>query len=513
MKKRILCGILCLFLLLSLTGCSSWDDSSQFDALSEYYQNENKAPEPELTDFVLPYCATETLDPITCSDGFQLTLTSLLYEGLYELDKTWTAHPLLAGSYHYDPESFTYTIKLRDDARFSDGSSVSAYDVVTTLERARTSTRYGARFALVDAMDYEGDTVTVTLKENNRLFTALLDIPIVKASTEGCSVPTGTGPYVISRDDGGSCLIHNENWWQSKTLPFSRIALLSYNNQESAAYAFSARDVQLAFCDLTATNTTAITGSGNVTDVGTSILHYIGFNTANTLFADPQVRCALSLAIERDTLVDAYLLGHAGSAQFPLSPDSAIYPADLEQITSADTFSQAMTDLGLHDKTEMHYVTMIVNSENPFKVSMAHAIAKAMSTSDIQVNVSVLPWEEFLQALENREFDLYYGEVKMTADWDSSSLICPGGSLNYGGFSDPELDLCMLNYLTSGEAKREDTMRSLCLRFQKDMPIIPLCFTNRSLLLSPGAVDNVSPTAGNPFYGLENWEVHIKGIS
>ena len=40
-----------------------------------------------------------------------------------------------------------------------------------------------------------------------------------------------------------------------------------------------------------------------------------------------------------------------------------------------------------------------------------------------------------------------------------------------------------------------------------------LCFSNRSLLLSAGAVDNASPTASDPFYGMENWQVHIKGIS
>ena len=513
MRKRIFCDILCLCLLLSLTGCSDWDDASQIDTLFQYYQEENEKPEPELTDFALPYCASETLDPITCSDGFQLTLTGLLYQGLYELDERWAAHPLLAGSAHYDPETLTYTITLRDDATFSDGSPVSPFDVLTTLDRARTSARYGSRLALVDEIALDGDAVTITLKKDNRLFTSLLDIPIVKAGTENRAVPIGTGPYVVDRDDSGPCLLPNENRWQSKVLPFSRITLLSYNSAESAAYAFSARDIHLAFCDLTATNVTAMTGSGSVIDAPTSALHFIGINTGRELLSDPEVRCALSLSLERSALIAAYLLGHAQAAQFPVSPDSTLYPADLEAITSPDTYQQALRTLGLFSGEAPQALTMIVNSDNPFKVSMAQAVAQAMSVGDVQVTVSILSWEEYLAALSNGEYDLYYGEVRLTADWDFSDLVCIGGDLNYSRYADPELELAMQSYLTSEADKQEDAMRSLCLRFQRDMPLIPLCFTNRSLLLSPGAVSSVTPTSANPFYALENWTVHIKGNS
>ena len=513
MKKRAVCVLLCLFLLTGLTGCSDWDETSQFDALSQYYQGENDATVPELTDFALPYCSSETLDPITCSDGFQLTLTSLLYKGLYYLDDTWTPLPLLAADCQYDPEIFTYTIRIRNDAVFSDGTPVSAADVVASLNRARESARYGARFADVDTIDTDNTIVVISMKEDYRLLTSLLDIPIVKAGTENRTVPVGSGAYVVSRDEKGSCLIPNENRWQDGKLPFSRITLLSYNNQTSAAYAFSARDVQLAFCDLTATDAIAMTGNGDITDAGTSTLHFIGFNTNQEVLIHAPVRRALSLAVERKSLIDVYLLGHAQAAQFPLSPDSPLYPSDLEQAPSPTAFQRAMHELELDSGENVQFLTMIVNNDNTFKVSMAQAIARAMSTCDLKIRVSPLSWEDYLAALLNEEYDLYYGEVRLTADWDTSDLICAGGRLNYSVYSEPDLELAMRSYLTSSESGRSDAMRSVCSCFQKDMPIIPLCFSNRSLLLSAGAVDNVSPTASDPFYGMENWQVHIKGIS
>lgn len=513
MKKRAVCALLCLLLLPGLTGCSDWDESSQFDVLSQYYQDENDDTVSELTDFALPYCSSESLDPITCSDGFQLTLTSLLYQGLYYLDDTWTPQPLLAADSRYDPESFTYTISLRSDAAFSDGSAVEAADVVYTLERAQSSARYGARFSRVESIDARDGDVQIVMKGDYRLLTSLLDIPIVKAETENRTVPVGSGAYVISQDEKGSCLIPNENRWQDSKLPFSRITLLSYNNQTSAAYAFSARDVQLAFCDLTATDAIAMTGNGDITDAGTSALHFIGFNTNRELLIRAPVRRALSLAVERKSLIDVYLLGHAQAAQFPLSPDSPLYPSDLEQTPSPTAFQRAMHELELDSGENVQFLTMIVNSDNTFKVSMAQAIARAMSTCDLKVQVSPLSWEDYLTALLNEEYDLYYGEVRLTADWDTSDLVCAGGRLNYSVYSEPDLELAMRSYLTSSESSRSDAMRSVCSCFQKDMPIIPLCFSNRSLLLSAGAVDNASPTASDPFYGMENWQVHIKGIS
>lgn len=510
--KRFFCALLCAVLLCGLTACADWDEQEQFDTLAQYYRAESKEPDTALTDFVLPYSAGETLDPVTCADGYQLTLTRLLYQGLYELDAQWAPQPVLAAGCSYDSPSRTYTVTLRSDAVFSDGTPLTAADAAATLERARLSARYAARLSHVRAVAASGTDLRIELDRDDRQFPALLDIPIVKSGTESRLVPVGTGPYVLTEDDRGDCLVPSQYYPRQEALPFTRISLLSFKSPESAAYAFSARDIQLLFSDLTATDATALTGSGETVDAPTSTLHFIGFNLRSTLLADVRVRRALSYCLDRDALIDAYLLGHARAAQFPLSPQSALYPDDLEDAASPEDFAAAMEEAGLCSDTPRR-LTLLVNRENSFKTAMAQAAAERMSAYDLQVTVSALPWEEYLYALENGSFDLYYGELTLTADWDASSLMGTGGALNYGGFSDPELDALLQAAQAAPESGRESALRNLCLRFHRELPLLPLCFTNRSLLLSAGAVEGVSPTAANAFYGLENWTVHIREVT
>ena len=122
--KRFFCALLCAVLLCGLSACADWDEQEQFDTLAQYYRAESKEPDTALTDFVLPYSAGETLDPVTCADGYQLTLTRLLYQGLYELDAQWAPQPVLAAGCSYDSQSRTYTVTLRSDAVFSDGTPI-----------------------------------------------------------------------------------------------------------------------------------------------------------------------------------------------------------------------------------------------------------------------------------------------------------------------------------------------------------------------------------------------------
>lgn len=510
MKKRIFAALLALC-LTALTGCdwSTADPEDIFGTLTDYYNVEQKKQDVKLTSFALPYLKGETADPITCSDGAMQTLGALLYEGLFALDGSFDPQPALAESYTYDAARYTYTITLRSGVTFSDGSAVTARDVVNSLRRAQSSARYSGRLAEVSDLRASGGAVRITLTGDNRSFVSRLDIPIVKSGTESSTFPTGTGPYAYS-GEGGAHLAKNASWWQGKSLPLERIELTACKDTDSVSYAFYAREVQLLFCDLTGADDSSVYGSGDYTDAATTIMQYLCLNTRRAPFDDPAVRRAVTLGVDRASCVSAYLLGHGLAAQFPVSPASGLYPKDLETAYSQDGYASALEAAGLNTG-RARSLTLLVNQESSFRVSTAQTIAAGLSRYDLQVTVRSLPYDQYVQALEQGDFDLCLCQVKLTADWDLRPLLQSYAAMNYGGFADPETDALLAALCAAEAGERSAAMTALCEKLLDQAPMVPVCFKSYSVLLPAGAASSpITPTASNPFYGISDWKLNMK---
>ncbi|MEG1658427.1 MAG: ABC transporter substrate-binding protein [Oscillibacter sp.] len=504
-KLKILCA-LCLLPAL-LTGC--WHTGSE-TADPERLPVEDEAeitPEPVTlpAEFSLPYAAQQTLDPLTCPDGIQQTVGALLYEGLFALDTKWEPQKVLCDTYSYDPAAFTYVFTLRSGVAFSDGSPLTAADVASTLKRAKTTPRYGSRLSQVKTVSAAGGTVIVVLTGANSAFPALLDIPIVKSGTESRLLPTGTGPY---RYEAGEppYLVANESWWGGGGRPVERIRLVDTPDRDRTLYHFSSHDVQLITADLTGTEPVSVTGDIHFQDANTTILQYVGFNTRRPPFNSPTLRQAVALGVNRGTVISGFLLGHGTAAQFPLSPLSPLYPAKLDSVYSYNTFQTAMTAAG-YNKGSSHSVTLLVNSENSFKVAAAGYIASSLSAFDLKVTVRALPWAEYSAALAAGNFDLYYGESRLSADWNLTRLVGTGGSLNYGGYTDPLTDQLLASYAAATDSAA--AMAQLCTRLKVQMPLLPICFKTTSVLSQSEVLVGLNPTAANPFYGLSSLSVML----
>lgn len=510
MTKRF-AALLCLFALLlpTLTGCMQEEEvpGSEVTDLLQSDAEEPPTPAgsilPEV--FSIPFLPGKPLDPITCQEGMQQVVSSLLCEGLFRLTPELEPHPWLCSSYHYDPETYTYTLTLRDGVSFSDGTPLTAADVKATLDRARRSERYASRLAEISTITTGDNVVTITLVAPNSGFISLLDIPIVKQGTENDAAPTGTGPYLYSDAAGSSALIANQLWWRKEEQPVDRIALVETADMESLRYRLTSHDIQLVTADLTGTD--PITATGNIVyqDVDTTIFQYIGLNTAREPLNDLAFRSTLSKGLNHDFLVNAFLSGHAVSTQFPVSPRSSLYPAGLEKEYSLTAFSQALAALGTIPQQPL---VLLVNEENSFKVSLAGRLAADYTAAGLPMEVRALPWEAYTAALLAGEFDLYYGEVKLTADWDLSALLGTGGALNYGSWSNPQTDAYLSAYASATD--RAAAMEKLCSHLQLQNPILPICFKRTSVLMQSKVVDGLQSTMTEPFYGLSDCTIHLK---
>ena len=224
--------------LLLLTGCSQLEippeDEDILFPLEEQADTTEATALPEV--FSLPYLSTQPLNPLACPDGMQQTVASLLYEGLFHLDTALAPQPVLCASYTYDAEALTYTLTLRPNAVFSDGSPLTAADVKTTLTAAKASPRYSERLTDLKSVSGSGSTLTLTLNRANSALPALLDIPIVKAGTETSLTPIGTGPYQFTSGESSSRLTANPNWWNGGALPVQQIFLSAAEDRDTLLY-------------------------------------------------------------------------------------------------------------------------------------------------------------------------------------------------------------------------------------------------------------------------------------
>ena len=121
--------------------------------------------------------------------------------------------------------------------------------------------------------------------------------------------------------------------------------------------------------------------------------------------------------------------------------------------------------------------------------------------------VTAPTFAEYAAALEGGDFDLYLGEVRLTADWDAGALLDAGGALNYGGFASEQLSGLNDAFLLGGNASAERYVKG----FAEETPFAPLLFKSKTVLTPSGLVDGMTPTASDPFYGFADWSFHLSG--
>ena len=508
MMRRVLPLLCALLLTLPLSGCWASDDAADetdfWEAPADDETQNDSAATP-ITSFTLPYLQNVSFDPITCPDGMQQTVGALLYEGLFALDGSFAPQNVLCSRYEHSDDYTSYTFYLREGVRFSDGSALSASDVLASLRRAQSSERYGSRFASVASMRTSNGALQITLTQASSAFPALLDIPIVKSGSENDTVPLGTGPYLFVTDSGGACLKRSADWWQASQLPLERIELHAVKDDDTASYLFSSREVHLLAADLTGGAGDLRSANTTITDYATANMIYLGFNAQRAPLADADVRAAIAALIDRDTVATGYLAGHAEAARFPLSPRSALYPAELAASLASPSLPAALEAAGV-TQDRPRTLTILVSETDSFKVSIADYLSRTLTDGALTVTVRTLPWSDYLAALQSGNFDLYLGEVRLTADWNISSLTGSGGALNYGRYADEQCDALLSAFLANETAQ---SANALCRYLAQSAPIAPIAFKTASVLTPEELVTGLSPTVSSPFYGLEGWTVHL----
>ncbi|MBR5543210.1 MAG: ABC transporter substrate-binding protein [Oscillospiraceae bacterium] len=479
--KKLLFFILALSLILSACELSEIENDI-IESESETIETHNKS-------FGVAFASSESMDPYTTKSNLNFELMGLICEPLFSLSETFEAYPVLCESYTY--ENRTYSFKIRDGVTFSDGSTMTADDVVYSLRAAsEQGSFFASRLASVESIRAIGkDTVTVKLRYDNARLPAALDIPIIKSGTRNSFFPIGTGLY-FPKDDK-SFLVASNSHHSGKTAHYSTIRLTDIGSIDELVFEFDTHNVSILTSDPTGNSPISPMSAAKLTNVPSTRMHYIGFNTRRAPFDDKAARYAVAKAIDRESISvgDFALMGKA--AALPVHPASPLYSAEISAVLDYD----GNTPLPFDDT-----LTILVNSENPSKLAACKRIAETLTRLGATTTVRALPFNEYAAALNRGDFTLYYAETTLAPDFDLTKFF--SGSLNYGGFYDSSLSSLHTAYLSGDEASG-DFFRTFC----DTVPFSPIMFKDTAMYTEDGFFKSSAPTSQNVYHNFESWVV------
>ncbi len=488
--KRLLA--VCLVLAL-LCGCNA--DRAQTEAATE---DTTEAPTETVAHvrqddgiFGLSYLPEYGLNPFTSTATVNRALFSLLYESLFVVSNRFRAEPLLCESFRASEDSMTYSFTLISDACFSDGTKMTAEDVVRSIQAAQGSALYSARLSHIREVRSEADgTVTVRLDTPYENFCLMLDVPIVKASTIEGFCPVGSGPYVKQ----GQTLVPNPHRRQdaAPVVDEQTIPLNSADTSRGLRDQFEFGTTDLTYCDPNAPSAVGYRCDYEAWEAPTTIMHYIGFNLGSGYFADDTLRAAVTYAVDRGSLVTEVYGGFAQAGVLPCSPLSDLYDAQLaeEYDYAPSAFTAAVHNSGvLTEPSYADYVGyFLVCSEDPTRVAAAEAIAEALRAAGLNIVVSAKGWSDYKAALKNGDFDLYYGEVRLTTNFDLSPFFDEDGALSYGSVASADLArLCTEALANSGDYVK------LCSQILSGGRLCPVVFKSYAVYATRGVISTLTP--------------------
>lgn len=498
--KRIIAVILCVLLAVSALGCGRekgpYTPTGEGLYIEGQEATEGQTDEEQAGQFlVLAYYPEESLNPYRTIDYTNRTLFSLLYQGLFAVDSNYQTEPILCKKMVMSDNMRTYTFYL-ENATFSDGSRVTAADVVASYEAAMESKVYGGRFSHVTQITVSEDGgIIFSLDTAMENLPILLDVPILKAEEVAAERPLGTGPYYYEEAASGLRLRRRGDWWCSADLMVraSSIPLQEVSSVLEVRDEFEFSDVGLALSDPCSDAYAEYRCDFELWDCENGIMLYLGCNADSKVFSNETIRSALTYAVDRESITSNFYRGYAQPASLPASPSSPYYSNQLAQRYRFDQqkFAQAVADTGF---TGME-VKFLVNQDDTLRMRVARQIAQALSDCGLRVTMVEVSNTRYREQLLYGTYDLYLGQTRLSANMDLSHFFRNHGNLRYGGMTDAAIyALCQQALANSGN------YYNLHETVMEDGRLCPILFHTYSVHATRGLLTGLAPARDNIFY-------------
>lgn len=461
-----------------------------------------------------------------------------IFESLIQQDPQQMLEPSLATKWEaVDDTTWRYT--LRDDVTFHDGSPFTARDVIYSICRIPLVENSPSSFSLytqsITDMRAEGDHTliietdgpnpllpvesstwailsasalgaeeTVTFGPDNTC-EGLGEVP-QQAAFNDPAVSSGTGPYTLGEYTRGSQIVLNRNddYWGDAP-EWERIVLRPITSAGPRVAALLAGDVDLIESPPIQDLPRLQQEGFNVVDSLSNRIIYLalfqqedapgltGTNGENPLL-DQRVREAISLAVNREGIVERIMGGYAEAAGELLPPPMFGTSGRMVDAFDAERAKALLTEAGYENGFGITLGTpndRYINDEQ-----VAQAVAQMLARIGIQVNVDASTASQFFSRRNNLEFPMFLagwgaasGEMSsplrsLVATFDPDAGM---GVTNAGRYSNPEMDKLLAEAMvTIDDEERSALLQKAETIVLDEHGIIPLHYERSVWAMAPG---------------------------
>ncbi|GGB56020.1 nickel ABC transporter substrate-binding protein [Roseibium aquae] len=380
----------------------------------------------------------------------------------------------LATFWELSEDRLTWRIVLREDARFSDGTALTAEDVAFTFNTARDAGGLADLSVLAQARATGPNTVELHLRQPRITFIShLASLGIVPASAYGETYsrePLGAGPFrMVEWREGEQLVVEPNPHWHGGASPFERVSFVFGGEETNLSLARTGEAHLVAVPPIQADWAPAgmrvlhvetvdnrgvmfpmVPDEGQTTDAG----HPIG----NDVTADPAIRRAVNLALDREALVQLALAGHGRPAYGPADglpwDNPAGYLPGADPIAAAAVLEAAgwqdANGDGIVERGDLRAeFTIVYPASDSTRQALALGAAQQLQAIGIDAKPSGRSWDEIEVMMHANAVVFGWGAhdpLEIYSLYHSSNAGL--GWVNTGFYSNPTVDA----YLEAAEA-------------------------------------------------------------
>lgn len=354
----------------------------------------------------------DSLDPHqTVAAGTREVLFNI-FEGLVKPNSDGEMIPAVAEKYELSEDGTTYTFTLRDGVKFHNGQTVTAEDVVYSINRCAAVPEgqekpLVAAFSAVRSVEaLDEKTVTVTIAQRDLEFISYMMVAIIPAGyADQATAPVGTGPFrFVSRTPQENFIMERfEDYWGTPAW-LDKVTYKICENADALVMNLNGSSIDLC-AHLTSAQAAQLNSNFKVLEGTMNLVQAIYLNNQAKPFDNQLVRQALCYAIDRQGIMDMVADGHGTAV------GSSIYPAFTKYFLpelvdkyphSVEKAKELLAQAGYPNGFDM--TISVPNNYQPH-MDTAEVVAEQLREAGIRVTIQPVEWSTWLDTIYNgRQF-------------------------------------------------------------------------------------------------------------